>query len=70
MPSIGAAAAPLILMAGPAQAALSSGNWTAATLPAGFDLVNAAPLSPVSCVRGTRFCVVVAGDDDVTARTA
>lgn len=63
---LGAVAAPVILMAGPAQAALSSGNWTAATIPAGFDLVNAAPLAPVSCVHGTRFCVVVAGDDDVT----
>ena len=63
---LGAVAAPLILMAGPAQAALSSGNWTAATIPAGFDLVNAAPLAPVSCVHGTRFCVVVAGDDDTT----
>lgn len=60
-----AIALPAILMAGPAQAALSSGNWTAATLPANFDLVNAAPLSPVSCVRGTQFCVVVAGDDAV-----
>jgi hypothetical protein len=62
---LGAVVAPVILMAGPAQAALSSGNWTAATLPAGFDLVNAQPLSPVSCVHGTQFCVVVAGDDDV-----
>jgi hypothetical protein len=62
---LGAVTAPLILMTGPAQAALSSGNWTAAAIPAGFNLVNAAPLSPVSCVHGTRFCVVVAGDNDV-----
>jgi len=62
---LGAAAAPLILMSVPAQAALSGDSWTAATIPAGFDLVNDASLSPVSCVHGTKFCVVVASNDDV-----
>ena len=57
--------APMILMGGSAQAALSGTGWSAATLPPNFDLVNAAPLSPVSCVHGTRFCVVVAGNDAV-----
>ena len=56
---------PAMVMAGPAQAALSGTGWTAASLPANFDLVNGPPLSPVSCVRGTRFCVVVAGNDAV-----
>lgn len=51
--------APMILMGGSAQAALSGTGWSAATLPPNFDLVNAAPLSPASCVHGTRFCVVV-----------
>jgi hypothetical protein len=64
---IGAAVTvPTILMAGSAQAALSGTGWTAATLPANFDLVNAAPLSPVSCVTGSKFCVVVAGNDAVS----
>jgi hypothetical protein len=57
--------APMILMGGSAQAALSGTGWSAATLPPNFDLVNAAPLSPASCVHGTRFCVVVAGNDAV-----
>jgi hypothetical protein len=57
--------APVILMGGSAQAALSGTGWSAAVLPPSFDLVNAAPLSPASCVRGTRFCVVVAGNDAV-----
>jgi hypothetical protein len=62
---LGAVAAPVILMAGPAQAALSGGNWTAATIPAGFDLAYGDQF-PVSCVRGTKFCVAVGDDDDVT----
>ncbi len=57
---------PAIFMVGPAQAALSGSNWSAATLPASFDLVNAAPLSPVACVAATKYCVVVAGNDAVT----
>jgi hypothetical protein len=64
---VGAAiATPVIGLAGPASAALSGTGWSEATLPANFDLVNAAPLSPISCVHGTQFCVVIAGDDAVT----
>jgi hypothetical protein len=63
---IGAAiTAPAIMLAGPADAALSGTGWSAATLPANFDLVNAAPLAPASCVHGAKFCVVVAGNDAV-----
>lgn len=58
--------APAIALAGPADAALSGTGWSAASLPANFDLVNAAPLSPVTCVHGTQFCVVIAGNDSVT----
>jgi hypothetical protein len=64
---IGAAiTAPVIMLAGPANAALSGTGWSAATLPANFDLVNGPPLTPVSCVHGTKFCVAVAGDDAVS----
>ena len=60
--ALGAAAtAAMFLMAGPAQAALSGTGWTAATVPSGFDLTDA-PFSPVSCVAGTRVCVVVTLD--------
>jgi len=59
---LGAAiAAPVILMASPAQAALSGTGWTAAAVPANFDFTDAA-FSPVSCVAGTQFCVVVTDD--------
>jgi hypothetical protein len=58
--------APAFLTVGSAQAALSGTGWSAATIPANFDLVNAAPLAPVSCVAGTKFCVVVAGNDAVS----
>jgi hypothetical protein len=53
----------------PAQAALSSGNWAEQALPANFviaDGSNGPALSPVSCVQGTRFCLVVAADQAVT----
>jgi large repetitive protein len=53
----------------PAQAALSGTGWTAATLPASFvigDGQNGPAGSPVSCVPGTEFCVVIATDDAVT----
>jgi hypothetical protein len=56
-----AIAAPVVLMASPAQAALSGTGWTAAVVPAGFDLTDA-PFSPVSCVAGMHFCVVVTDD--------
>jgi hypothetical protein len=65
---VAAMAAP-VLTAAPAQAALSGSHWTQQTLPANFviaDGSNGPPLSPVSCVRGTRFCLVVAADQAVT----
>jgi hypothetical protein len=59
---VGAAiTASTFLAASPAQAALSGTGWTAATVPANFDFTDA-PLSPVSCVAGTQFCVVVTDD--------
>lgn len=64
---LGAAiAVPVIGLAGPASAALSGTGWSEATIPAPWDFVNAAPLSPISCVHGTQYCVVIAGNDAVT----
>ncbi len=51
--------------AAPAQAGLSSGDWTAATLPTNYLVGNGqdgVPLSPVSCVAGTQFCAAVVSD--------
>jgi hypothetical protein len=52
-----------LVQAAPAQAALSGTDWTEQTLPANFIISSI--LSPVSCVHGTRFCVVVAFDSAV-----
>jgi hypothetical protein len=52
-----------------ARAALSGSNWAQQTLPPNFviaDGSNGPALSPVSCVPGTRFCLVVAADQAVT----
>lgn len=57
--------APVFLIPGSAQAALSGTNWAAAKVPASFDFTDA-PSSPVSCVPGTGFCVVVTLDDAIT----
>jgi hypothetical protein len=47
----------------PAGAALSGTDWTEQTLPANdFIAGGGTPLSPVSCVPGTQFCVVIAND--------
>jgi hypothetical protein len=47
----------------PAQASLSGGDWVLQTLPPGFVIGDNAPsFAPVSCVPGTKFCVVIAGD--------
>jgi hypothetical protein len=64
-----AALAASVGVAAPAQAALSGSNWSQQTLPPNFviaDGSNGPPLSPVSCVRGTRFCLAVAADQAVT----
>lgn len=60
-----AAVAVAVGSAGPAHAALSGGNWVEQVLPAHYSIANGqtgAPLSPVSCVPGTQFCVVIASD--------
>jgi photosystem II stability/assembly factor-like uncharacterized protein len=57
-----AAFAAAVGSAAPAQAALSGNDWTEQTLPANYSIGGGAPLSPVSCVPGTRFCVVIADD--------
>ncbi|HEY2128541.1 MAG TPA: hypothetical protein VGH77_15265 [Streptosporangiaceae bacterium] len=61
-----AVVAPSVAVAGPAQASLSGTSWVQQTLPAGYA-IGAGPVSPaVSCVRGTKFCVVIAEDTAVT----
>lgn len=64
-----AALAAAVGTASPAQAALSGSAWSQQRLPPDFvvaDGSNGPPLSPVSCVPGTRFCLVVAADEAVT----
>lgn len=64
-----AALAAAVGTASPARAALSGSNWTQQALPPDFviaDGSNGPPLSPVSCVQGTRFRLVVAADEAVT----
>jgi photosystem II stability/assembly factor-like uncharacterized protein len=56
------AAATMLGTAGPASASLSSGNWTAVPLPAGYFINNRTPVAPVSCVRQTQFCMVMTTD--------
>jgi hypothetical protein len=52
-----------LVQATPAQAVLSGTGWTEPTLPANYYIGNQGPpLSPVSCVPGTSFCVVIADD--------
>jgi hypothetical protein len=63
------AAASMLFVAAPAQAGLTGTGWTVATLPVGFVIGNGQDgpgVSPVSCVPGTEFCVVIATDDAVT----
>jgi hypothetical protein len=56
-------AAGLLAGAGTAQAGLTGGDWTTQTLPADFFIGGGGPpLSPVSCVAGTKFCLVIAND--------
>lgn len=67
--ALAAALAAAVGTAAPAAAALSGSNWAQQTLPANFviaDGSNGPALSPVSCVPGTRFCLVVAADQAVT----
>jgi hypothetical protein len=60
----GASITAAIGLAVPAQAALSGSDWTAVKLPARYaDGITGGPgISPVSCVRGTQFCVAITGD--------
>lgn len=58
-----------MLVTAPAQAGLSGTGWTSAALPANFlvaDGQDGQAESPVSCVPGTGFCVVIATDNAVT----
>jgi hypothetical protein len=50
--------------AGPAPAALSGNDWTAATLPPDMVLGagTSSPVAPVSCAPGTGFCLAVVSD--------
>lgn len=49
-------------VAAPAQAALSGSDWIAQSLAARYSFES---LSPVSCVPGQQFCLVIAGDSRV-----
>jgi hypothetical protein len=57
-----AIAAAAVASAGPARAALPGNHWTEQALPANYSIGGGPPLSPVSCVPGTQFCVVIADD--------
>jgi large repetitive protein len=61
-----AAAVPAVAVAGPAQASLSGTSWVQQTLPAGY-VAGPGPIGTVvSCVRGTKFCVVITEDTAVS----
>jgi hypothetical protein len=57
-----AAAVTVLGTAAPASASLSSGNWTAVPWPANYFINRQTAVAPVSCVRHTRFCMVMASD--------
>lgn len=60
-----AAIVPALALAGPAQASLSGTSWVQQTLPAGY-VVGPGPIDAVvSCVRNTKFCVVITEDTAV-----
>ena len=66
--TLAAAAAAIVLgTAGPASASLSSDNWTAVPLPAGYFINFRAGVAPVSCVRDTQFCMVMTSDSANTS---
>jgi len=46
----------------PAQAALSGSDWIMKKLPARYTIGTGPAVSPVSCVRGTKFCVAIVPD--------
>lgn len=56
------AAATVLGTAASASASLSSDNWTAVTLPAGYFISNHTGVAPVSCVPHTQFCIVAVND--------
>lgn len=59
--------APVVAVAGPATASLSGPGWVMQSLPANYDIGSGGVSpSPVSCVRGTQFCVVISNDTAVT----
>lgn len=59
--------APVVAVAGPATASLSGKGWVMQSLPANYEIGSGGvPPAPVSCARGTRFCVVIINDTAVT----
>jgi photosystem II stability/assembly factor-like uncharacterized protein len=60
--ALAVATATVLGTAGPASASLSSGDWTAVPLPAGYSISRQTAVAPVSCVRHSQFCLTVASD--------
>jgi hypothetical protein len=59
--------APVVAVAGPATASLSGTGWVMQSLPANYEIASGGlPAAPVSCARGTQFCVVITNDTAVT----
>lgn len=56
------ALAAVAVTATPAAASLTSDNWTAQKLPAGYFLDSHTPFAPISCVRHTTFCLTITND--------
>ena len=56
------AAATVLGTAAPASASLSTDNWTAVPLPAGYFINYRTSVAPVSCVPHTQFCMVMTSD--------
>jgi hypothetical protein len=60
--TIAVAAGTVMGVVAPAQAALPGSQWAAVSLPAQYSFPS---ISPVSCVQGQQFCVVIATDSRV-----
>ena len=56
------AAATVLGTATPASASLSTDNWTAVPLPAGYFINYRTGAAPVSCVPHEQFCMVMTSD--------
>jgi photosystem II stability/assembly factor-like uncharacterized protein len=64
--TIAVAAGTVMGVVAPAQAALPGSHWAAQSLPAQYSFPSN---SPVSCVQGQQFCVVIANDSRVIVST-